>query len=115
MHGVAFRLPPGEEELELQLVWRREMFSDSYVPRWVTIDIQGRAVEAVTFVVDRDKSRYAGHLSESEIVSAISSAQGILGTGVDYLAQTIDSLDKLGLHDGDLERIWNLVKMASVR
>ncbi|NBJ10713.1 gamma-glutamylcyclotransferase [Microvirga sp. SYSU G3D207] len=34
--GVAFRIARAEAEAELELVWRREMVTGAYVPRWVS-------------------------------------------------------------------------------
>jgi cation transport protein ChaC len=42
--GVAFRIARAEAEAELELVWRREMVTGAYVPRWIRLHCPGRHV-----------------------------------------------------------------------
>src|SRR5664279_5388359 len=62
-HGVIYRLPAACARAELTLLWRREMVVGAYHPRWVTVSAGGRALIALTFVVDRRHPQYTGRLS----------------------------------------------------
>jgi cation transport protein ChaC len=108
--GIAYRLPAGEAQTELMLVFLREMLSDIYDARWVGIDTTDGPVHAISFVVNPHQDRYAGVLTDEHIADVISSAQGALGTCADYLWQTMAHLEELGLRDTGLEQISRLTK-----
>jgi glutathione-specific gamma-glutamylcyclotransferase len=113
--GIAYRLPPGEERTELALIFRREMFTDDYVARWVIVNTGDGPRQAVAFVVNSDSKRYAGSLMEEKIVAVLSTARGELGTSADYLRETVAHLDELGLRDEALARINLLVQARLVQ
>ena len=103
--GVAFRIPPAEVRSELLIIWRREMFGTAYLARWVNVRTTCAPVPAITFVVNRDHSRYAGRLSDAEAARRIASASGPLGSCAAYLQNTLDHLASLGIRDRGLELI----------
>ncbi len=103
--GIAFRLPKADELLELSLCWRREMFSNSYTPLWVPIDLDGRTVQGVAFTVNREQDRYRPEVSAMDTAKVVSSASGPQGTNVEYLDETLKKLAELGLKDAHLEEI----------
>jgi cation transport protein ChaC len=104
-HGVAFHIAPEAAEEELAIVWRREMISGAYVPRWVDVHTAVGRVRAIAFVINHAHERYASFLSDDEIASAIATARGFLGPCADYLVNTVDHLAELGIHDRPLERL----------
>jgi glutathione-specific gamma-glutamylcyclotransferase len=108
--GIAYRLPPGDEKTELSLIFRREMFTDDYIPRWVTVDTDDGPLQAVAFVANPHSNRYLGSLTDEKIVAVISTARGQVGTSADYLRETVVHLDELGLRDEALSRINRLVQ-----
>jgi cation transport protein ChaC len=103
--GVAFRIPTEAVRAELLLVWRREMFGTAYLARWVQVHTVGGSFPAVTFVVNRAHSRYAGRLDDTEAATRIASASGALGTCAAYLQNTLEHLESLGIRDAGLQRI----------
>jgi cation transport protein ChaC len=108
--GIAYRLPAGDETTELSAIFRREMLTDDYIPRWVTVDTDDGALQALAFVSNRHSNRYAGPLTDEKIVAVISTARGQLGTAADYLRETVAHLDELGLRDEALSRVNGLVQ-----
>ena len=100
--GVAYRIPARLAEDELRLLWRREMLLGSYAPKWVHVTHGKRSFRALAFVVNRDRSGYAGRLAAEAIVDRLVHAKGTIGTGLDYLRQTIDGLAALGIRDPNL-------------
>jgi cation transport protein ChaC len=104
-HGVVFHIAPEAAEEELAIVWRREMISGAYVPRWVEVHTAVGRVRAVAFVINHAHERYASFLSDDEIALAIATARGFLGPCADYLVNTVDHLAELGIHDRPLERL----------
>src|SRR6476661_2514556 len=51
--GVVYRLPAPCAIDELHLLWRREMVTGAYAPRWLHVESEGRPVIALGFVVRR--------------------------------------------------------------
>src|SRR5918996_5068133 len=62
--GVAYRVAPEIAREELGIVWRREMVSGSYVPRWVTAYTDRGPVRAIGFVINHAHERYARYLPD---------------------------------------------------
>jgi glutathione-specific gamma-glutamylcyclotransferase len=107
---VAFRIAPNAIEEELDIVWKREMLAGAYRPRWLRVrDAQGE-FKAITFVIDRNFKHYAGGLSEPETVKLLATAGGRLGTCREYLENTVQQLDILGVRDGRMHDLLSKVK-----
>jgi cation transport protein ChaC len=103
--GVALRLPAPLAIDELHLLWRREMVVGAYRPRWVRLDADGREIVALTFVVRRDHSQYAGRLSLAKESEVITAARGAFGASADYLERTRVALVSHGIVDPYLEAL----------
>ena len=58
--GVAYRIAADHAEKELRLVWRREMLTGSYVPRWVKVSDGENQFRAIAFTINRAGPAYAG-------------------------------------------------------
>ncbi len=69
--GVAYRIAATEVAAELQLLWRREMIVGAYVPRWVKVFNGEQAMEAIAFVINRQRSLYAGCLSLETTIESL--------------------------------------------
>ena len=109
--GAAFRIEERLVEQELDILWRREMVADGYVPRWVTIEDDGgqELGAAIAFTINPEGPSYCGELPEAEVVRRLATARGGLGTGAEYLFNTRDSLRGLGIRDPFVERLAELV------
>jgi cation transport protein ChaC len=109
--GAAFRIAEALVEQELDLLWRREMVAEGYVPRWVPIeDDAGKNLgAAIAFTINAEGPSYCGELPEAEVVRRLATARGGLGTGAEYLFNTRDSLRGLGIQDPFVERLAELV------
>jgi cation transport protein ChaC len=103
--GVAMRLPAPLALDEMHLLWRREMVVGSYVPRWVSLDADGRALTALTFVVRRDHPQYAGKLALARKIEVMARARGAFGSTADYLERTRVALVAHGIVDAYLEEL----------
>ena len=103
--GVAFHIAPDAVEEELAIVWRREMLSGAYVPRWVDVRSALGDIRAITFVINHAHERYARFLPDERVAEVISTAEGFLGPCADYLINTVDHLAELGIHDRPLQRL----------
>ncbi|UUX51916.1 gamma-glutamylcyclotransferase [Nisaea acidiphila] len=107
--GVAFRIPRETALEELEIVWRREMVSDAYIPRWLTLSSEEGPIRAIGFVMNRDHERYVGQLPEEEMARTIERAHGFLGPCAEYLFNTVEHLDELGIPDRGLTRLRDRV------
>jgi cation transport protein ChaC len=109
--GAVYRLPEEGLEAELNKLTRRERSTTpaSFPWRWVDVDADGTRIKALTFAMDRKSIRYAGHLSEDDIVEMLASACGFRGSMAEYLFQTVSKLEELGIHDRNLWRLQELV------
>ena len=100
---------------ELALLWRREMLSGSYQPRWVRVRGADRTPfgHAIAFTIHRDCEHYAGHLPREDVVRRLASARGALGSSAEYLFRTRDGLRSLGITDKGIEDLADRVARAS--
>ena len=103
--GVAFRIAADAVHEELDLIWRREMVTASYTPRWVTAATEEGPVRAITFTINRSQPRYAGRLSEDETARVLAGACGQLGSCAEYFRSTFEHLAELGIRDHGLEAL----------
>ena len=80
-HGILYRLPPGEEEKNLDALIRREVrikppagVPITQTARWLTVHSQGERVRAVAFVLNRGGPGYQGarpHEETAEVLCQI--------------------------------------------
>jgi cation transport protein ChaC len=112
--GVLYRMPPGREAENLHTLARREMsFKPSpFPPRWVSVATADGPVRAITFCIDRNSGRYVGGLDEERIADVLARAVGARGSMAEYLYNTVDHLERLGIHDPHL---WRLQEMVARR
>ncbi|HSD55093.1 MAG TPA: gamma-glutamylcyclotransferase [Burkholderiales bacterium] len=108
--GVVYRIPARMAEQELRLLWRREMLLGSYAPRWVLATHGKRTIRALAFIVQRGRSGYAGRLAAEAVADHLVHARGKIGTGIDYLRQTIDGLAAIGIRDPNLMHVDALIR-----
>jgi len=78
--GVVYRLPAPLAMDEFHLLWRREMVTGAYSPRWLHVDCDGRPQIALGFVVRRDHSQYTRKLTIDEQAEVIARASGAFGS-----------------------------------
>jgi len=104
-----YRLPAPLAMDEFHLLWRREMVTGAYSPRWLHVDCDGRPQIALGFVVRRDHSQYTRKLTIDEQAEVIARASGAFGSSADYLERTRVSLATHGIVDLYLERLASRV------
>ena len=109
--GVLQRLPVAEAPHCLELLVRREHSykPSSHKPIWVRVESGGERVAAITWVIDRSSRNYLPGLSEAEKAAMIAAACGARGPCCEYLLNTVEHLEALGIHDPYLWRLQKLV------
>ncbi len=104
--GEALKLSSDDRVADLDLIWRREMISHAYHPRWVSIRTGSGVIKAITFFINRDSPTYVGDLSLAEKAKMIAQASGFVGPSFEYLELTLNSLTSLGINDNYLSSIY---------
>lgn len=108
--GVVYRIAESQVQEELTLLWRREMVTGAYRPRWVNGATPEGPVRAIAFTMNGHHHRYAGRLPEAEVAAVLAHAEGPLGRCCNYLFSTVQHLHELGIRDRQLERLAGLVE-----
>ncbi|HNB28458.1 MAG TPA: gamma-glutamylcyclotransferase [Alphaproteobacteria bacterium] len=107
--GVAYRLAaPGVRE-KVSAVWKREMTSNGYRPRWVKLTTMQGPVRGIAFTANTESERYAGRIDDAIVADHLAKACGEGGTGAEYLLETVLKCEELGIHDRFLWRLQELV------
>lgn len=102
-HGVALSVADREQDQVLTYLRDRELVSSAYLEKRLAVHLSdGREVEAVTYVIDPDHVQYCGGLDLEEQAQIIARAIGGRGPNTEYLFNTADHLDQLGISDRDL-------------
>ena len=103
--GMAFRIRSQIVPQAFEALWRREMSTGAYHPRWLRCDTEHGPVKALAFVINRSGSGYVKGLPDSETLEIVSRAQGRYGPCLDYVVQTHEALCLAGIRDGRLARL----------
>jgi glutathione-specific gamma-glutamylcyclotransferase len=109
--GVAYRVGAVNAAATLDYLRERELVSYAYVEAWLPVRLEdGRAVEAVTYVMNREHPQYRGELDLPSQAEVIAHAAGPNGTNWEYLTNTVEGLAALGLRDENLDTLAGLVR-----
>jgi cation transport protein ChaC len=104
--GRVFRVAAPLVPSVMEQVYRREMTTQVYVPRFVPVTLDdGRRVEAWAFVARRGHPQYLGKAAPDRLAALIAQGHGEAGSCREYLANTIAQLEALGLEDQSLKRL----------
>lgn len=108
--GIAYRLC-GDALLEdLTLLWRREMVTGAYCPRWVSLKTKDKPITALAFVMNRNYVHYTNGLSDDETAQVLAVAKGPIGTCAEYLFNTHQGLVQHNIQDQHMKDLVALVK-----
>ncbi len=108
--GLAFRVPGDLRGEVLAYLRDRELVTNVYIERSLSIRVEGGGIEpAICYVVDRAHEQYSGSLPEAEAARMVSGAVGQAGTNEEYVVNTIEHLRALGIRDRWLEEVGRLV------
>ncbi len=108
--GQALRVPGDNLKHELLMVWRREMLTGVYAPRWVRLHASGGArLPAITFVANPRHANYCGRLEDARVIEMLATGAGVIGSAAEYLMNTVAHLDEQGIHDRRLRALRDRV------
>ena len=103
--GVAYRLDRREAAAELDVIWRREMFTMSYRPVWTMARTPKGREPVIAFSANREHERYVPGLEDEVIARYLATGAGPMGRCCDYLFDTVAHLRQLGIRDRGLESL----------
>jgi len=107
--GLALRIADASAGAALDRLWQREMWTDVYRPFWSSATAGGREIAVLAFVANPESRQFAGALPPTKTVEHIALAHGQRGPCRDYLYQTVEKLQALGISDRDLEALTDAV------
>jgi len=110
--GLVYRVVRTRARDTLAYLWDREMVMGVYRPRLLYPRWQGGRIACHAFTVDRRHRQYAGGLCIEEMARLIRQGIGKGGHNREYLASTIRHLDILGITDGPLHRLHEMVESS---
>jgi cation transport protein ChaC len=113
--GIAYRVAGDSLEDELRLLWKREMVTGAYDPRWVTLRGSGKTIHGLAFVMNRGYPFYAGGLDDEQTARMLAAACGPLGTCAEYLFRTHSGLVSHGIDDPHLAALVARVQALGCR
>lgn len=108
--GLALAVEEGHEDATLAALRERELVSSAYQEMILDVALHsGETVPAVVYVIDPDHVQYC-HLPLEEQAQIIAKAVGGRGPNSEYLFNTTNHLDEIGLHDPDLDWLTGRVR-----
>lgn len=111
--GIAMAVADGEEAATLEYLRARELISSAYYEDTVSLQlVDGRVVDAVAYIIDPDHDQYCGDLPLEEQAQIIAKAVGGRGPNTEYLFNTADHLNQIGLQDADLD--WLAARVRAI-
>lgn len=113
--GVAYHVPAAVADETLAYLRERELVSYAYDEQRLSVVLDTLTVEALAYVSNPDHPQYRGGLTMDEQATIIAHAHGPRGPNADYLLNTVDSLEALGLHDPDLVDLAHRVREKLVQ
>ena len=109
--GVAYHVPAATAAATHAYLRERELVSYAYDEVEVPVELEGGGtVAALAYVSNRAHAQYRGGLDLEAQAEVIARARGPRGPNADYLINTVESLEALGLHDEELVRLADLVR-----
>ena len=109
--GLAFRVPLDLRDEVLAYLRERELVTHVYLERTLPVKLaSGASVMAVCYVVDRGHVQYAGDIDAADAAAIVQSAAGQSGPNSEYVLNTLEHLNALGIRDHWLEGIGTKLK-----
>ena len=102
--GVAFEVDAALRGATIRYLREREQVTAVYLERTAPVTLEsGDRVLAVTYVADRLHFQYAGRLDREAMLEYVRAGTGQSGDNAEYILETNDHLQALGVRDPDLE------------
>ncbi len=104
--GAAYRVAEADWAATYAYLMEREQPTETYVERHIHVKlVDGRKVEALTFLSDRSHPQWAGPLTLEVQARLIAGASGLSGPNADYLRDLIGHLGDEGIRDDFMNQL----------
>lgn len=113
--GVVFRVASGHESATLDYLRERELVSSAYLETRQTLHLNegGRLENVLTYVIDPAHCQYRGDLDLETQAQIIARATGGRGPNDEYLINTAEHLQQIGVPDAELA--WLVARVAEIK
>ena len=109
--GRLYRIAAKDAPDVAEYLHQRELITGCYEPKRVTLHLEERRRQlGIAYVADRSHYQYAGKLPDEEVTRIIRHAVGANGSNREYLRNTVQHLEDMGIADGRLHRILKLLE-----
>ncbi|HTK34660.1 MAG TPA: gamma-glutamylcyclotransferase [Caulobacteraceae bacterium] len=106
VRGAAYRVADADWERVYAYLREREQPTETYVEARAAVRLaDGRRVEAMVFLSDKDHPQWAGRLDLEAQARLIAGARGLSGPNVAYLRDLVEHLRQEGARDSGMERL----------
>ena len=113
--GCMCEVGEGDKRATAEYLWEREMVTDVYIPRLVTVNCDAGRFTALTFVLDRAHEQYSGSLKPDHAADHILGARGASGANPEYVRETVAGLEQLGVRDQGLRSVLHHLEGSNGR
>ncbi|MGX9177232.1 gamma-glutamylcyclotransferase [Mesorhizobium sp. BHbdii] len=109
--GVIYRLPEGEKPLQIEKLLRREIDDHESVGsvRWLPVRTAQGTLRALGFWVGVTGRGTSLNQPLENVARVLARACGHVGSGAEYLYNTVSHLEEFGIRDRNLWRLQELV------
>ncbi|MER8975395.1 MULTISPECIES: gamma-glutamylcyclotransferase [unclassified Mesorhizobium] len=110
-NGVIYRLPEGEKPLQIERLLRREIDDRESIGsvRWLPVHTAQGTVRALGFWVGVTGRGTSLKQPLEKVARVLERACGHVGSGAEYLYNTVSHLEEFGIRDRNLWRLQELV------
>ena len=108
--GMVYRIERTEVPEQMERLWRREMPTGVYDPKWLSCRTTLGRVNALAFTLSRASPAHTGAIADAQMLEILRCATGRYGSTLDYLLETANSLRGCGIRDADVERLVGLAR-----
>ncbi|RTZ39183.1 gamma-glutamylcyclotransferase [Candidimonas sp. SYP-B2681] len=103
--GMAYRISASDVPTTMEALWRREMPSGAYIPRWLTCRTQHGVISALAFTMNRNTDAYVRDLPTEQLISIVCNAHGTYGPCIEYVLETAQALTESNIQDKRLQAL----------
>ena len=108
--GMVYRIAQAEVPEQMERLWRREMPTGVYDPKWLSCRTTNGRVNALAFTLSRSSPAHTEPIPDAQMLEILRCASGRYGSTLDYLLETANSLRGCGIRDADVERLVGLAR-----
>ena len=89
----------------MEALWRREMPSGAYLPKWLSCRTENGSITALVFTMNRNTDAYVRGLPIDRLLHIVRNAHGSYGPCVEYVLETARALKQSNIHDKRLQAL----------